>query len=360
MNREESCFSLSSNSCKYTWAEIKLPSNQGVYGIASNPATGFTVMAGGAFSSGNSGFIATSNDMIIWTQRSTPNNKSLVGITFSPTLGMYVAVGRNQAGTQVLDQIITSTNGIDWTEVVLSATKSYNLNAVTWSHQLDLFCAIGTRWGGDDADKTPSTFTSPDGINWTQQTPAMENSNFAYDICWSKELQIFCAVGIYCNEAYGSLVATSPDGINWTHQICSTPTNGILRGICWSSELNLFVATGTVTALDGYIYTSPDAVTWTSRFYASKYLRQVSWSSDAREFVAVGSGGYIVHSTDGMIWNQMYSGNNATIRCVNYNEKIKRWILGAAAVGADSFVSISSSRYIKGVFFEDIKTYKKK
>ena len=76
--------------------------------------------------------------------------------------------------------------------------------------------------------------TSPDGINWTSRTSAVDNQ--WRDITWSPELGIFVAVA---ESGTGNRVMTSPDGINWASN--EVPSRS-WESVIWSPELGLFAA----------------------------------------------------------------------------------------------------------------------
>jgi hypothetical protein len=75
--------------------------------------------------------------------------------------------------------------------------------------------------------------TSPNGITWTTQTSAADDT--WQSICWAAELGLLVAV-----SREGS-VMTSPDGITWRTRT-GTGTTDTWRSICWAAELGLLVA----------------------------------------------------------------------------------------------------------------------
>jgi hypothetical protein len=77
--------------------------------------------------------------------------------------------------------------------------------------------------------------TSPDGINWTARSSAVDNQ--WRSVCWSPEAGLFVAVAV---TGTGNRVMTSPDGINWTAR--SSAVDNQWYSVCWSPEAGLFVA----------------------------------------------------------------------------------------------------------------------
>ena len=155
------------------------------------------------------------------------NNKlSAFAATTSADLASVIS---DEVGTGKLlfSSVIGNLVVSNWTTRVPAEENEWG--SVCWSPELELFCAVASS-GTDDR-----VMTSPDGINWTSRTSADDNG---WDsVCWSPELELFCAVSY---SGTGNRVMTSPDGINWTSRT-SAADNG-WYSVCWSPELGLFVA----------------------------------------------------------------------------------------------------------------------
>ncbi|MEM9237177.1 MAG: PKD domain-containing protein, partial [Verrucomicrobiota bacterium] len=78
----------------------------------------------------------------------------------------------------------------------------------------------------------------------------------------------------------------------------------------------------------GAIYTSPDGSAWTRRHFLAEELRDVAYGGGL--YVAVGDGGTIWSSTDGLAWSPESSGTAIDLDGVSYGNG------GFVAVGADS------------------------
>ena len=79
----------------------------------------------------------------------------------------------------------------------------------------------------------------------------------------------------------------------WTSR--TTPDTDQMYAVAWSGSL--FVAVGS----GGTVWTSPDGITWTSRTTpATNHMYAVAWSGSLS--VAVGGGGTVLTSVDGITW----------------------------------------------------------
>ena len=112
---------------------------------------------------------------------------------------------------------------------------------------------------------------------------------------------------------------TSLNGIDWEVVLKFPPV--ALNDIVWSPELSLLVAVLISETTSSAIYTSSDAITWTSRTNATyevnalgynvtvtvNSLTSVAWSPDLNLFASISKNGRIITSPDGINWT--YRGN---------------------------------------------------
>jgi len=170
---------------------------------------------------GWSGRVMTSYDGFNWTFRpSVDYLNSLTSVCWSPELKIFVAVGSNR--------ILTSINGIDWNFIVLSN----NWTSVCWSSQLGIFVAIA---GSYPLPNPNQVITSSDGINWTRVSASATTSYQFSSVCWSPQLELFVAVSIDAS------LMTSTNGKSW---IFRTAPTMVPYQICWSPELGIFAVCG--------------------------------------------------------------------------------------------------------------------
>jgi hypothetical protein len=142
-------------------------------------------------------------------------------------------------------------------------------------------------------------------------------------VVWSSQDPAVAAVtatgGLATAQAPGDAVLqASLDGINgtaaltvtWTARDPGTPQ--ILYGVTWGS--GQFVAVGG----GGAIVTSPDGITWTPRSSGTpNTLRGVAWGNG--QFVVVGGSGTILTSPDGVAWTPRPSGTGRNLDAVAWS-----------------------------------------
>ena len=236
---------------------------------------------------GSAGAVVTSPDGLIWTAQTAPTTSDFSAIAASGSL--FAATGGGAYNRYDLD-VFTSPDGVSWTQ--RDGYFYEQGQGMAW--QGGSFFAMGN---------AGALVRSTDGINWTPvlapggSIPGGDNTIFnaiAYD--GSKLLIVGGNGGVF------SAALTSSDGVTWTSQPGNLPLgeiNSVARGA------NLYVA----SQYDSNAYhliSSPDAVTWTSRFSTTGFINQIAWGGTGVGFVAAGStgssGGLVLTSPDGISW----------------------------------------------------------
>jgi len=182
---------------------------------------------------------------------------------------------------------LTRTDHTDWdlsaisfihdyehTWVVRDSAADNDWQGICWSPELEIYCAVADTGTGN------RVMTSEDGINWDIRSSAVDND--WQDICWSPGLELFCAVA---NTGTGNRVMTSPDGVAWTARTSAVDNNW--TSVCWSTDLAIFTAVAS-SGTANRIMTSEDGVTWaTKESAADNDWQSVCWSQLQSLFVAV-------------------------------------------------------------------------
>lgn len=236
--------------------------------------------------------VITSPDGITWTQRNC-FAQSWRYVIWASELGIFVASCITGATTQ---RIMTSTDGINWT--LRTTPNDNNWRGIAWSPELSLLVCVA------DSGLTDRVMTSPDGVVWTARSVSTGNWQ---SVCWSAELGIFVAVG---SALTGTRVMTSPDGTTWT--LRNSAADNTWRNIVWASELGLFVAVSS-SGTNNRVMTSTNGISWTSRTTNNNGYRDITWSPELKLFCAVadsGSSNLVMTSPDGINWTTRITNNN--------------------------------------------------
>ena len=176
-----------------------------------------------------------------------------------------------------------------------SAAEGSSWNAVCWSTNL----AVAIAANG-------SIMTSPNGVNWTLQA---NPGGFWFDVCWSQELLLFCAVA----NSGANKIVTSPDGITWTLQ---TTLSAGMSNIVWSKEASKFVSVGS-----GVCITSVDGINWVTQTIEAVSWSALCYSRELGIFVALASNRVGI-STDGITWTGSAGINSNTWASVVWAEEL--------------------------------------
>ncbi len=254
---------------------------------------------------------STSPDGVTWTDRTMPSLKTWISIAWNGTVFCAIAYDPN------FSYAATSSDGISWAETAPPVGSRWY--SIVWNGTV--FCVLGD--GG-----YARTWTSLDGINWTQNSaPGLPTSEIWNDIKWNGS--IFCAV------SNNGSIYTSTDAIIWVNR---TPVFAVGWGaIAWNGTV-FCVVPHTLTNVNSSVSaTSPDGITWTQRAMSSSALWE-DITNNGSLFCAIGmTSSYAsvsATSSDGITW---------TSRSLPTNE---RWI--AITYGNGLFCTISERKSIGG------------
>ena len=237
--------------------------------------------------------IMTSSNGINWTSQSFSAITNWTSLIWANNLNLFIAVSDSR--------IMTSADAINWNYKTLN-----NFSSICYSSDLNLLVVLNNIGNN-------RVMTSNDGINWISRSTPVDNTWTS--ICYSSELNLFVAVS---NTGTNNRVMTSNNGINWTIRTSAADNNW--TSIIWVSELNLFVAISN-TGTNNRIMTSPDGITWTSRVSpVDNNWSSICYSSELNLLVAVSNSGTnnrVMTSPDGIVWTTRTSAadNNWTSIC---------------------------------------------
>ena len=296
--------------------------------------------------------VQRSSDGIAWTGSGAPVNATLRGIAFGN--GRFVMAGDGGL-------IFSSTDGLNWTQQVNQT--GHTLNDVAFLN--GTFIAVGAQG---------TALRSSDGVAWLQAASSEPGSLTGVGAAFGR----FYAVGEHSmilsstdQQAWASVVSASysnlravtfgqdqwvavgehaagvasSNGTAWESRPVFTTIGG--RPATWFNGLTF--GNGTYVAVGGQggpIYTSPDATTWTERYFNLGQDDLFGVIHAEGRFVAVGTAGTgfgpvtaIRSSTDGITWTTVRPGTQPALRCIAHGNGI--WV----AAGADVFSSTDAASW---------------
>lgn len=289
-----------------------------VFGCAFNATTAVIV---GGFSTGAAW---TTTDYQTYTARTTTltGATSLRDVLWVQSLSLFVAVGNNCT-------IITSPDGITWTNrSPLSGTAAFgNLRTIVWTGSRLLTSGTNTTWTSTNG--TTWTLDSICGICGRSDLLKEGGDGFVYagysrtsdGIAWNYPTTIAGPTSKPPAVSGGTLVCPSNGGrilrsTNYaTWSSVQTASTQVFNAVATSGTTSRWVVVGTT----GAVLTSDDGgASWTIRTSnTTNQLSDVIWTGTA--FIACGSNGTIIRSTDGITWSTIPSGQTAAYTCLSYN-----------------------------------------
>ncbi len=208
--------------------------------------------------------------------------------------------------------------------------------SATWlvGGTVDVSCVVSDMKGGTNRVSKTVSISSPLD-NWTQRTSG--TSNPLNDIAYGGGRLV--AVGT-------RVTAYSDDGASWATHNDGTPWmgNAFLHGIIHDGAQFLACGMNYHSGWVRSVFTSPNGTHWTERYFSptstgNTYFYDMAYGNGI--YVAVGSDGQIVRSTDGTNWSSVSSGTTTNLQGVGYGDGI--FVAVGADGSANNFVSIASS-----------------
>jgi hypothetical protein len=164
--------------------------------------------------------------------------------------------------------MLTSLDGVTWTENLTVPQGGRSISGLAWSGQLFVASAAAEAFPNEAA-----VLVSQDGLTWVEVVVSV-NSPTTLCVVWDGHQ--FVAGGI------GGRLFFSPDGMNWSE--VATPSVSNYLGIAWSDSILL--ADGVV---GNAVATSDDGATWQAFYIAALYDTK-GLAYGANRFVSVGGG----------------------------------------------------------------------
>ena len=309
---------------------------------------------GRLIATGRAGTVLTTPDGMTWTLRTTGSRDFLQAAAASGSV--VVAAGRD-------GDVVTSTDaGLTW-------NRTYRFpNAGTERREWKTVVRGGSLWvvagarSGVSSTLPAKILTSPDGITWTEVDLPVPLTNFFNASVWTGTR--FILSGQTFNLASPSLAVTSENGVTWTardvaHGVTGTAWSGARvvaaggaaspaassspDGITWTEHAGVLASgviwsgTAFLSWSPGRLSTSSDGVAWTVRTFPALLSRPEAAAANGSTFLVVGDNGSIARSMDnGATWNTVASGVVKNLKSVI--RFAGRWV----AVGGDGALTSSA------------------
>lgn len=225
--------------------------------------------------------------------------------------GIFVAVG--SAALTAL-AYISSDGGVQWHKVNIKETDSV-LFSIAYGN--GVFVAVGDG----------PILTSTNGENWTIVNPG--RPYFIYAITFAEGS--FIAIG---ENSGGLKILKSQDGKNWSINSINDFVGSLPEGLTYCNGTYVAVGFEGINISEG-IYISHDGITWVNTYSThpyGTYLNDVACGNG--KFIAVGSEGTLLESTDGTVWEFKNSKTMLSLEGVAYGN-------GAFVVVGGKFVAYS-------------------
>jgi hypothetical protein len=228
----------------------------------------------------------------------------------------YLVAGSTRVPPNNVGAVSTSTDGITWNPIILSAT---NIAMRTAKYLNGLYIAAGN---------SGTMFTSTNAITWNAQNPLI--TDIITDV-------IYGTVYVACSleqDAGQPAITTSTDAITWTQR--TVPFDAPLYALSYNAALTngKYVAVGGVTA-GPRIYTSTDAITWTNRTAPGGQINRCIAAAPAltNKYAIGAEVGILVTSTDGVTWTSRTSGTADNIISITFGASRYAYLTNTSNVG---------------------------
>lgn len=209
---------------------------------------------------------------------------------------------------------ISGSGMLTWTNQLTAAAASLTQLVVGYFPAAGLFIT-GSLVGNIE--------TSPDGITWTARTKP--------DFLYRQQMAFSNTLAVMVNFSAGDQYLTSPDGINWTARTFPVASAVGWVGVAYSQLDGMFMA----ISREGYVVRSSDGINWVQVFPTfSKALYPLGASFGASQVVT--SGLHVL----GNLWVTMKSGSTAPGVMCSIDQG-STWKLLMSTVGTPQVIAAS-------------------
>ncbi len=202
-------------------------------------------------------------------------------------------ISSNQGDMHAGSLYRTSTTGAAWTAL---STGNHEIRSLVYGGPAN-FVGVGysqyIMYGQQSYHG--KIMTSNDGVNWSSYTPPGESGETLYGVTYGSAGYVAVGASNDINFNQTQTILTSSNGYSWSQQLAAS---GALNAVVFGGGTYVAVGSG------GTILSSTNGVNWTSQNSGvTTTLRGVTYGNGL--FVAVGSGGKLLTSPDGANWTSI-------------------------------------------------------
>lgn len=214
--------------------------------------------------------------------------------------------------------IYESTDAVTWTSRSPAGGIAVDFHDVKYANSL--FMAIG-------GSTQIGVQTSADGVTWTAKSSPTGPGN-TLSLEYRASSTSWIAVGYDNTTGLYKAYTSTNDGVSWTVRTYATVSGGIMFGLVYDASHDKLLTIGpNISGGDSlHAQISGDGgVNWTKTYITDSGLASnISWnaiqSDDAGHWVACGSNGVLIYSTDfGATWTQAATGTFQVLYSLGYN-----------------------------------------
>ena len=241
---------------------------------------------------------ATTGPYQFYTSNDGGNNWAVSDVSGNRSINAFVTDGSNYYGAASQGKLYTSSDSTTWNVSNITSNTSISLLDITYgSSANNKFVSIG--W---DVSNNTFTYFSQDSTSWAQgnSIPGYAPLSVVYD----------GTQYVYLGRSFGVFgIATSANGNIWSAiTTVFSGTSGAVADLAYNNSLYVVVGSSNFSTGNGSVYTSTDLTNWTYRdSKVTGSLYSVSFNSNLSQFIAVGEGGSIAASNDGIDWTNRSS-----------------------------------------------------
>lgn len=315
---------------------LTFPANTGSASeFLQTDGSGNLVWSAASGGSSSSEFVSAPGEVIVDIQTISESSIALSNIAWSPTLSIFVIVPYGTVS-------FSSPDGINWTERTAINASWYGL---IWAPApLSKFVAIAV-------SGTNRIMHSSDGITWSQATNAPSLDPWR-SIGYSPTLGSGSGRLVAVTSSADTFMYSDDGGDTWITSGTTTPTGGVKSSSepLWISEINggsgAFICAGSNS---DKIYKSVDGLVWTESVFAGGNFgasgnKSVAWSPTLSKIVIIcNSLKNVIYSTDeGLTWSDTNVTNttDATWQSIIWSTLESKFI--AVSISAGSCIMVSS------------------